>query len=252
MNFKRQMANCKRQIVCTAFHLRVFPSLKFAVCLVSFAFLLTSCHPQPDNLIRASGTLEMTEIYLSPNVAGKVTTLEVREGDSVKTNQQVATLERFDQTRREYERAKRLVPEGGATREQEEKAELAWRDQQLSSPINGIILNRISEPGEVVSPGVPVVVIGDPQNVYLKVYLSEREIGRIVVGQSAEISVDAFPSRKFPGKVTFVSPKAEFTPKNVQTKEERVTQMFAIKVALSDASGALKPGMPADCEIHLN
>lgn len=222
----------------------------FAICLLSFAIPFSSCQRRDPSRLTASGTLDMTDVYLSPTIAGRVSTLSVREGDSVTVNQRLGTLDRFVQAQKDFDRSRRLVSEGGSTREQVENAELAWRDQQLVSPINGVILNRISEPGEVVTPGTPVVVIGDPTDIYMRIYVSEKEVGRLRLGQEALLRIDAFPDRAFKGKVTFISPKAEFTPKNVQTKEERVTQMFAVKIAVSEPDGHLKAGMPADVEIN--
>lgn len=217
--------------------------------LLSLGLVLTGCRPADTDTVKASGTLDMTEVHVAPTVAGRVETLEVKEGDVVKAGQKIGRLDRFAQAERDYQRAKRLVPEGGATREQMENSELALRDQQLVSPIQGIVLNRVSEPGEVVSPTTPVVVIGNPDDVYVKVYIPEKEIGRVKLNQKAQLEVDSFPDRKFEGRVTFISPKAEFTPKNVQTKEERVTQMFAVKVSVTRPEGLLKAGMPADVEI---
>jgi HlyD family secretion protein len=131
-----------------------------------------------------------------------------------------------------------------------EHAELDYQDQQLVAPIDGVILARVSEPGEGLSPGIPAVVIGNPKDVWIKVYFPEGEIGRVTLGQKASVAIDSYSGRSYAGRVTFISPKAEFTPKNVQTKEERVTQMFAVKVTVDDAAGVLKPGMPADCTLE--
>ena len=191
----------------------------------------------------------MTEVYLSPAVTGRLSTLDVHEGDPVKKGQLLGTLDRFDQTRRDWERLKSLRASGEAARQQVEHAELAYQDQQLISPLNGVILIRVGEPGEGMSPGVPAVVIGDPQDVWMKLYISEGDIGRVFLGQKAAVTIDSFPGRSFKGRVTFISPKAEFTPKNVQTKEERVNQTFAVKVTLTEPSGILKAGMPADCDL---
>jgi multidrug resistance efflux pump len=208
------------------------------------------CRPHADRShVDASGTLEMTEVYLSPNVPGKISTLGPREGDHVTAGQRVGTLDRYEQAQRDYDRAKKLISAGGSTRQQVEHAELALQDQQLISPIDGVILLRVSEPGEVIAPGTPALVIGNPKDVWIKVYIPEGDIGRVELGQRAEIHVDAFPDRAFAGKITFISPRAEFTPKNIQTKEERVTQMFAVKITLDAPEGLLKPGMPADCTL---
>ena len=136
------------------------------------------------------------------------------------------------------------VPSGGAT-----FSMLSRADFSAMSPIDGTILVRVSEPGEGLSPGVPAVVIGNPNDVWIKLYISDRDIGRVVLGQKTEISIDSFPDKRFSGRVTFISPKAEFTPKNIQTKEERITQMFAVKVTVDKPDGVLKPGIPADCDL---
>jgi multidrug resistance efflux pump len=208
------------------------------------------CRPKPANTFQAAGTIEMTEIYLSPSVSGKVNTLTVHEGDRVRAGDQIATLNRFQEAKKDLDRAKRLLSGGGSTQEQVEKAELAWEDQQLVAPVDAVVLQRVSEPGEVVSPGVPVVVLGNPQDLWMKVFIPESEIGRLRLGQAATIRIDAFPQRAFEGRVTYISPKAEFTPKNIQTKEERVTQMFAVKISMARPDGSLKPGLPADAEFR--
>jgi len=83
------------------------------------------------------------------------------------------------------------------------------------------------------------------------IYLTEREIGRVRLGDAADVEIDAFPGRPFPGKVTYISPEAEFTPKNVQTKEDRVKLVFGVKVEIENREGLLKPGLPADAAIRV-
>ena len=192
----------------------------------------------------------MTEVYLSPTVPGKLETLTVHEGDTVKAGQRVGTLDRYEQSFRDYNRALRLQASQEYSHQQLEQATLAMRDQQLISTIDGVILQRISEPGEVLTPGVPAVIIGNPNDVWVRVYIPGGDIGRVVLGQSASVVSDSFSGRRFSGKVTFISPEAEFTPKNVQTKEERVTQMFQVKISIDHPEGILKPGMPADVTIE--
>ena len=95
-------------------------------------------------------------------------------------------------------------------------------------------------------PGAPLLTIADLGAVSLTIYVPEDQLGKVQLGQPVSVTVDAYPDRVFKGKVTFVSGQAEFTPKNVQTKEERVSMVFAVKVALPNPDHALKPGMPAD------
>jgi HlyD family secretion protein len=119
----------------------------------------------------------------------------------------------------------------------------------LTAPRNGVITNRAINPGELAAPGNILLEVGDLDQVKLTVYVPETQIGLVQVGQTAHVNVDAYPNETFEGCVTYISPEAEFTPKNVQTKEERVNLVFAVKVSLANPAHRLKPGMPADAEI---
>jgi HlyD family secretion protein len=116
----------------------------------------------------------------------------------------------------------------------------------LRAPLSGLILERPVHVGEVALPGAPLMTIGDLDNVTLTVYVPEDQLGQVRVGQPVTVTVDAYPEREFGGLVTFIAGQAEFTPKNVQTREERVNMVFAVKVSLPNPDHALKPGMPAD------
>jgi multidrug resistance efflux pump len=119
----------------------------------------------------------------------------------------------------------------------------------LAAPRGGIITERPLNAGELAAPGAILLNLGDLDHVTLTVYIPETQIGRVKPGQAARVSVDAYPSQTFQGTVTFVRPEAEFTPKNVQTQEERVNLVFAVKISLDNPDHRLKPGMPADVEI---
>jgi multidrug efflux pump subunit AcrA (membrane-fusion protein) len=116
----------------------------------------------------------------------------------------------------------------------------------LKAPISGLVLERTVHVGEVAMPGAPLLTIADLGRVSLTIYVPEDQVGNVQLGQRTSVKVDAYPGRVFTGSVTFVSSQAEFTPKNVQTKEERVSMVFAVKVEMSNPDHALKPGMPAD------
>jgi HlyD family secretion protein len=122
---------------------------------------------------------------------------------------------------------------------------------ELKAPFNGIILSKSAEPGEYLSPGAPVVTLGDLGNPWLRAYVSETDLGNVRLGQSAEVTCDSWPGRVFKGTVTYISGEAEFTPKQVQTPEERVKLVYRIKIALENEDLALKPGMPADARLNL-
>jgi HlyD family secretion protein len=122
----------------------------------------------------------------------------------------------------------------------------------LTAPRNGVITNRAVNPGELAAPGNILLEVGDLDKVKLTVYVPETQIGQVQVGQTGQVNVDAYPNETFEGCVTYISPEAEFTPKNVQTKEERVNLVFAVKISLANPAHRLKPGMPADAEILID
>ncbi|MBM4288282.1 MAG: HlyD family efflux transporter periplasmic adaptor subunit [Deltaproteobacteria bacterium] len=126
------------------------------------------------------------------------------------------------------------------------EAEANLDDTLIHSPADGILLTRTVEPGEVVNPGTPLFTMVDLNQLYLKVFVNEPDIGKIRLGQEARIYVDAFPDRPFPARVSRVSPRAEFTPKYVETREERVKMVFAVELRAENQEGYLKPGMPGE------
>ncbi len=117
---------------------------------------------------------------------------------------------------------------------------------ELYAPMDGVILSRSAEPGEYLNPSTPVVTLGDLEHPWLRAFVSEKDLGRIKLGDRVEVTTDSFPDKSYEGRLTFISSQAEFTPKSVQTFEERVKLMFRVKIELSNPNGELKPGMPAD------
>lgn len=130
-----------------------------------------------------------------------------------------------------------------------EAARVALEHLQATSTIEGIVTRKHAEPGETLGAGRPVLTITDLSRPWVRVYIPENQIGKVRIGAPARIQVDTFPGRDFSGRVSYVSSQAEFTPKNVQTREERVKLVFAVDVAADNPDGALKPGMPADVYI---
>lgn len=199
--------------------------------------------------MKFSGTLELTEHALGAKVAGRLMTVNVDEGKMVKQGQQLATLDRYQQNVRDYQRVENLFKQGGATQQDLEHAALAMEDQQIISPIDGVVLVKVHEVGEVVAAGLPVVVIGDRQSLWVKIYVPEGQVNKIIMGQAAHLSFDGL-EETFKGRVSFIASQAEFTPRNVQTAEERITQTFAVKVILDDAPQYLRPGVAVDVRIE--
>ncbi len=119
----------------------------------------------------------------------------------------------------------------------------------LVSPISGVALSESVEAGEYVTPGTPVVTVGDLENVWLRAYINETDLARVKVGQRVRVTTDTFPEKIYEGHVSFISSQAEFTPKTVQTEKERVKLVYRVKVDIANPNMELKPGMPADAEI---
>jgi len=128
-------------------------------------------------------------------------------------------------------------------------AQQALQYCHISAPVDGVVTHKLVETGELVGPGTPVFTITELNPVRLMVYVTEKELGKVKIGQDADVSIDSYPDRFFPGRVIYISPVAEFTPKNVQTKEERVKLVFGVKIEIPNPEGILKPGMPADAAI---
>ena len=116
----------------------------------------------------------------------------------------------------------------------------------VRSPVEGTVLARLVEPGEAVLPAAPLLVLGDLQRVELVLYVPEPRVGEVAPGQAVEVRVDGLPGRAFAGRVVHIADEAEFTPRHVATREERVNTYFAVRVSLPNPEGLLKPGMPAD------
>lgn len=121
----------------------------------------------------------------------------------------------------------------------------------ITSPIDGVVLNKLSAEGEYLLPGTPIYEIGDLQNVICNIYIPEDKYGKIYLDQDVILTVDSYPDMEFKGTVSKISDIAEFTPKNIQTKQERVTTVYKITISLKNRQLKLKPGMPADVVIDI-
>lgn len=119
----------------------------------------------------------------------------------------------------------------------------------LRSPIDGLVTSRSAHTGESAIAGATLLTVANLDEVKLTVYIPEDELGRVYLGQEVAVQVDSFPGWLFPGTVSYISQQAEFTPKNIQTEEERVNMVFAVRVRLLNPDHLLKPGMPADALI---
>lgn len=190
-----------------------------------------------------------------------------------------AVSSQCEQTQRDAQRYEELYAEGTATKREAEQAELADRVAQekriaaeaqlnqaeaaydeacvardeltLTAPSDGVVTNRLHEPGVVIAAGSPVLTLIDLDKLHLKVYVPENLIGQLHLGLPAKIYSDAFPDEPYDATVSYISSRAEFTPKEVQTPDERVKLVYAVKLAVNDNTDhRLTPGIPADAVIR--
>ena len=134
-------------------------------------------------------------------------------------------------------------------------AQIAVLDKSLSdakviAPVSGIVTQKLVDAGEIIAKGTPLVVVTDLDNAWANLFVPEPMVPRVKLGQAATLTTDA-GGQSLSGKVTFISPKAEFTPRNVQTAEERSKLVYRIKVSVDNRAGVLKPGMPVDADLAL-
>ncbi len=124
-------------------------------------------------------------------------------------------------------------------------------DSYITSPLKGIVTHKVAEQGELVEQGSTVATVTDLSSVYLMIYLTEEELPHVKLGQKANVKIDGLPNKTFVGTVTYISPEAEFTPKDIQTKDDRVKLVFGVKVEIPNPTGELKKGLPADAAVHI-
>jgi HlyD family secretion protein len=136
-------------------------------------------------------------------------------------------------------------------------ASVAMIDSQLAdtiaaSPVDGVVLVKAADVGEVLAPGTTVVTVGDIDHPWLRGYVNETDLGKVKLGAKAKVTTDSYPGKVYQGRVTFISSEAEFTPKQIQTEQERVKLVYRIKIEMDNPRRELKSNMPADAEIVLD
>ncbi len=137
------------------------------------------------------------------------------------------------------------------------RASIAMIDSQLAdtiavSPVDGVVLVKAADPGEILSAGTTIVTIGDIEHPWLRGYIDETDLGKVKLGSKVKVTTDSYKGKVYDGRVSFISSEAEFTPKQIQTQQERVKLVYRIKIDLDNSSHDLKSNMPADAEIVLN
>ncbi|HEY69797.1 MAG TPA: HlyD family efflux transporter periplasmic adaptor subunit [Anaerolineae bacterium] len=124
-------------------------------------------------------------------------------------------------------------------------------NQSIRSPIDGVVMEQLVLVGELALPGWPLVLVADLSEVELVVYIPEADLNWVSLGQQVSVRVDAYPERNFEGEVTYIADEAEFTPRNIQTPNERVILVYAVTIRVPNPDRALKPGLPADATFEV-
>lgn len=200
-----------------------------AVVVLVAAGILTFISLQQANDTRTmvvSGTIEAIEVHLGTQTGGEVKQVYVSKGDKV------------------------IKDEGLVDVFNSGRAGTGSSNDKITSPLDGVVLERLFEVGEIVPVGATVVTVADLRKLTLTIYVPEDRYGKIAMGQVYPVTVDSFPGETFHGAVTHIATEAEFTPRNVQTVENRKTTVFAIELTLNQTDGRLKPGMPADVRLE--
>jgi HlyD family secretion protein len=177
------------------------------------------------------------------------------EASRAQVSQAQAALKLSEANQLEVQRRKQELDTRRAEAERA-KAQVAITDTQLNdtlaySPVDGVVLVKTAEPGEVLAAGTPVVSIGDLNHPWLRGYINERDLGRVKIGSKAKVTTDSFPGKVYWGRVSYIASQAEFTPKQIQTREERVKLVYRIKIELDNPDHELKLNMPVEAEIQL-
>lgn len=199
----------------------------------------TELAASPQSGIVASGTIEAEEVAIASEISGRVLQVLAEEGDTVETGEVLVKLD--DEILRLQHRMAALV--------ERHLLELQLSKTEIRSPIDGEVARRSIRAGEVATPGSTLMVVANLDQVDLTLFVPELSIGQVHTGQNVEVQVDSFPGEIFPGEVVFIATEAEFTPRNVQTREDRLSLVFAVKVRIDNPDHRLKPGMPADATI---
>jgi membrane fusion protein YbhG len=130
-------------------------------------------------------------------------------------------------------------------------AQTRLEDAEVVSPIEGVVLVKAAEVGEIVPPGMPVVTLGDLAHPWLRAYVNETDLGRLQLGAEVPVETDSFPGKAYTGRLSFIASEAEFTPNQIQTNEERVRLVYRIRIEIENPDGELKSNMPADARVPL-
>jgi HlyD family secretion protein len=170
--------------------------------------------------------------------------------DRARAAVKMAEANSLELKRREQELATRRA-ESARSKASLSLVETQLADTVATAPVDGVVLVKSADVGEVLAPGTTVVTIGDIDHPWLRGYVNETELGKVRLGSKVKVSTDSYPGKVYNGRVTFIASEAEFTPKQIQTQQERVKLVYRVKIELENPNHELKLNMPADAEIVL-
>jgi len=211
--------------------------------------------------VKGPGTVQSkVPVTVSAKITGIIEKLYADQGDRGTKGQLLAELDAAElkakvaSSRAARHRAQRelsrVQADAAKARANLELAQTRLDYAVLRAPVSGVVLTRPAEPGEVAAVGATILTTADLDNVYVEVYVPQTDLGRLRLGQRAWVSIDAYPQREFPGWISFINAKAEFTPKTVETYKERVALVYRTKIRVDNPEHLLKPGMPAEVVIR--
>lgn len=242
-----------------------------ALAAVAGAVYIAVSRPASTGRFSASGTIEATEVNVGTQVGGALVDMAVSEGDRIKRGALIAKTDdsllksRLDQADAGLEAAQAQAGPGGrggnaqavsavaAVKQAQAGVDIAKTQlgfASVTAPLSGEVLSVPQTEGENLTPGSIVAVLADLDKLKVTVYVPEGELGKVKLGREAEISVDS-TNRLFTGRITHIAEEAEFTPTNIETKDQRVKQVFAVTIDVKNIGGLLKPGMPADVSFKI-
>ncbi|MCR9204089.1 MAG: efflux RND transporter periplasmic adaptor subunit [Halobacteriovoraceae bacterium] len=208
------------------------------------------------------GTVEATRIDLSSRLAANIEKYNFQEGDLVKENDLLVTLDckdigiSRDYATKTYDRSEKLLKSGSLPKEafdlvlkNKQEIDLKWSWCKISSPIAGTILTNFMDDKEWVVPGTKLTSISDLTNIWTYIYVEQPMLSQLEIGTEVEGFIPELSEKKFQGKIIKINSEAEFTPKNVQTREERSRLVFGIKIQFENRNKVLKPGMSIEVKL---
>jgi HlyD family secretion protein len=218
--------------------------------------------PRGGSVFVYAGTIEATEVDVSARLSSPIEAFDAKEGKDVQAGQVLVRLKGDDvrlASRRadvDYQRAERLFKGGNLSQDALDRARFQRDDAALKvdwcevkAPLSGTVLRTYHEAGELTAPGAKLLTLADLSEVWGMIYVPQPAVSKISLGRAVEGTLPEMRGSSFKGRVAFIRPEAEFTPKNVQTREERTRLVYGVKIVFPNPDRILKPGMTVEVRL---